>query len=174
MDVEWATSNAANDLPAGKESLVRIKQEVGWAPGLVCTLWSRDRSLVPAGNRTLAVQPVARRYINWAMPSYCAYHKILKFAWVLLASDFKNIHSYYSPTKRRQNDWWTEVVDLDHSTVPSRNIWLHCSDRNETSCPKFCGWLQLSNPRAENGNCLAFSSLEDSAHQVLWILMSFF
>jgi hypothetical protein len=37
----------------------------GWV-GLepVWTLWSKGKSLVPAGNRTPAVKPVARRYIN--------------------------------------------------------------------------------------------------------------
>jgi len=34
----------------GKETLVGIKVEAGWAPNLVQTLWRRERSLDPAGN----------------------------------------------------------------------------------------------------------------------------
>jgi hypothetical protein len=31
----------------------------GWAPEQVWTLWSREKSLVPAGNQTPAIQPIA-------------------------------------------------------------------------------------------------------------------
>jgi hypothetical protein len=35
-------------------------------PKPVLTLWSREKSLVPAATQTLAVKPVALRYIDWA------------------------------------------------------------------------------------------------------------
>jgi hypothetical protein len=43
---------------------VAIGKEAGWASVQVWTMWNREKSLVPAGNRTLAVQPVARRYTD--------------------------------------------------------------------------------------------------------------
>jgi hypothetical protein len=36
---------------------------------LVWTLWSRDKNVAPAGNRTAAVLPVARRHTDWAIVS---------------------------------------------------------------------------------------------------------
>jgi hypothetical protein len=37
----------------------------GWvAPEPVWTLWSREKSVFPAENRTLAIQPVARHYTD--------------------------------------------------------------------------------------------------------------
>jgi hypothetical protein len=44
----------------GKDPLVPIGKEAGWTP----EQWSIVKSLVPAGNQTLAVQPVARRYTD--------------------------------------------------------------------------------------------------------------
>jgi hypothetical protein len=37
------------------------------SPEPVWTLWRREKSLVPAGNRTPAVQPVTRHYTDWAI-----------------------------------------------------------------------------------------------------------
>jgi hypothetical protein len=56
---------ASAALPLKKEP--RNGQEVGWAPEPAWTLWSREKSLAPAGNRTTAVQPVARHYTDWAI-----------------------------------------------------------------------------------------------------------
>jgi hypothetical protein len=39
----------------------------GWVPEPVWMLWSREKNLNPAVNRTLVVQPVTRRYTGWAM-----------------------------------------------------------------------------------------------------------
>jgi hypothetical protein len=51
-------------LPSRKEPLVPIGQETGWAPEAVWELWSREKFLAPAWNRTPAVQPVAHRYTD--------------------------------------------------------------------------------------------------------------
>jgi hypothetical protein len=48
---------------------VPIGYEAGRAPESVWMLW-RKENLVPAGNRTKAVQPVSRRYTDWATPSH--------------------------------------------------------------------------------------------------------
>jgi hypothetical protein len=48
----------------GKEHPVPIGYEAGCAPEPVWTLWSREKSLAPAGNRTPAFQPVAHRYAD--------------------------------------------------------------------------------------------------------------
>jgi hypothetical protein len=48
-------------LPSGKESTVRSGWGAGWAPKPIRTLWSRQKSLVPAGNRTIAVKLVLYR-----------------------------------------------------------------------------------------------------------------
>jgi hypothetical protein len=51
-------------LPPGKQPPVRTESEVGSEP--VWTLWSGQKSLSASGNRTPAVQPLARRYTDWA------------------------------------------------------------------------------------------------------------
>jgi hypothetical protein len=44
----------------------------GWmGPRAVWMLSRRDISLAPTGNRTPAVQPVASRYTDWAIPTVC-------------------------------------------------------------------------------------------------------
>jgi hypothetical protein len=54
-------------LPPGKELPVPIGQEVRWSPDPVWTLWSIEKCLPLDGNRTPAVQPVARRYTGRAI-----------------------------------------------------------------------------------------------------------
>jgi hypothetical protein len=49
-------------LPPGKEPAVPTVQETEWAPQPVWTLWSIEKSVAPAPNRTSAVQLTARRY----------------------------------------------------------------------------------------------------------------
>jgi hypothetical protein len=44
----------------------QLDSRLGGFQESVWTLWRRDKSLAPAGNRTTIVQPVARRYIDWA------------------------------------------------------------------------------------------------------------
>jgi hypothetical protein len=39
-------------VPLGKQYPLPIVQETDWAPELVRTLWRREKSLVPAKNRT--------------------------------------------------------------------------------------------------------------------------
>jgi hypothetical protein len=43
------------------------KLKAGWALELVWMLWTREKSLTPAGNWILAIQPVAHHYTNWAI-----------------------------------------------------------------------------------------------------------
>jgi hypothetical protein len=40
--------------------------DAGWASEPISTLWSRDKYIAPAGNRTLAIHPVARHYTDRA------------------------------------------------------------------------------------------------------------
>jgi hypothetical protein len=54
-------------LLAGKSPQVHIGLEAGSASELVWTMW-REKSC-PTGTRTPAVQPVARLYIDWAIPT---------------------------------------------------------------------------------------------------------
>jgi hypothetical protein len=54
--------------PPRKQPSIPIEQEAGWALDPVWTLWSREEYLSPVGNRTLTVQPVARRYADRAIP----------------------------------------------------------------------------------------------------------
>jgi hypothetical protein len=44
-------------LPPGEEPPVPIGYEAGWAPEPVWTLWSREKSIAPAGDWTPAAQP---------------------------------------------------------------------------------------------------------------------
>jgi hypothetical protein len=52
-------------LTSGKKPPVPIEWEAGLAPETVWTLWSRENSVAPDGNQTLAIQFVARRYTDW-------------------------------------------------------------------------------------------------------------
>jgi hypothetical protein len=58
---EWSAS-CHGHLTPGKQPLVSNEQEAMWVPDLVLTLWTRDKSLAPAGNQTtisLSPKPVA-------------------------------------------------------------------------------------------------------------------
>jgi hypothetical protein len=55
-------------LPPSKNFPVLIELEAEWIPEPVWTLWSREKSLAPAGTRTPAVQPVHRQYTDLAIP----------------------------------------------------------------------------------------------------------
>jgi hypothetical protein len=60
--------NAPDALLQWKEQKLPIGYEVGWAPQPVWTLWRRE-NLNLVENRTLAVQPLARHYTDWAIPA---------------------------------------------------------------------------------------------------------
>jgi hypothetical protein len=50
-------------LLAGKKTIA-IALDAGWAPGSASTLWSREKSLVYARNRTLFIKSEASRCIH--------------------------------------------------------------------------------------------------------------
>jgi hypothetical protein len=52
-----------------KEPTVSIQEEAGWAPELVWTLWRINKYVLPTVNRTPAVQSIACRYTDWAIPT---------------------------------------------------------------------------------------------------------
>jgi hypothetical protein len=55
--------------PRGKDPPLPIVQETGWAPELVWTQRIKEKSFVPAGDRTPVVQSVVRHYTAWANPA---------------------------------------------------------------------------------------------------------
>jgi hypothetical protein len=57
---EWSPSRPGRALPPDKEPPVPIVQEVGWAPEPVWTQKLEEKSSVSVGDRTPAVQSVAR------------------------------------------------------------------------------------------------------------------
>jgi hypothetical protein len=66
----WAVSFVPWKLyPSRKEHTIRISLEPGWAPEQVRVLRNGEKSRVPIGNRIPAVQSVARRSTDWAIPS---------------------------------------------------------------------------------------------------------
>jgi hypothetical protein len=62
-----------------KQPLAPTGQEAGWAPKLMCMLWRRERSFVPARNWTPAIQPVAFHYTNLAIPAPYKCSKMINF-----------------------------------------------------------------------------------------------
>jgi hypothetical protein len=45
-------------------TLAPIREEAGWVPESVWTVWRREKSLSPVRNETLVVQPVAQYYTD--------------------------------------------------------------------------------------------------------------
>jgi hypothetical protein len=62
--------NTPATLPLRKESPLPIGKEAGWATELVWMLWSGQKSLAPARNQTLAIQPVTRCNTDGAILAY--------------------------------------------------------------------------------------------------------
>jgi hypothetical protein len=65
---KWSASRPGR-FTAGERPPVPIGQQTGWFPELVWRLWRKEKSLALAGNRTPAVQPVTRRYIDSVIPA---------------------------------------------------------------------------------------------------------
>jgi hypothetical protein len=60
--------HASAALPQGKSPLYPLGSRLDGPPQPVWTLWRiQNKSLVPAGNRIRTVQPVDRRYTEWAI-----------------------------------------------------------------------------------------------------------
>jgi hypothetical protein len=51
-------------LPPRKQPPGPTVQEAGWTAEPVWTLWIREKSVVPGGNRTLSVPPIARGWVG--------------------------------------------------------------------------------------------------------------
>jgi hypothetical protein len=62
MEVSGQLRNMVT-LPMGRQPLVPTVQEAGWASELVRMQWSREKSLAPATNLTLAIQPMAHHIL---------------------------------------------------------------------------------------------------------------
>jgi hypothetical protein len=58
----WSASRPGRALPPGKEPPVPTVQEDGWAPEPVWTQRLEEKSSVPSGDRTPAVQSVVSHY----------------------------------------------------------------------------------------------------------------
>jgi hypothetical protein len=73
---------------------IQIRWDVGWTPQPVWTLWSREKSLASAGNRTSAVQLVARSYTDWAiLPIYSFLKKQILNYWTIKVRKLKDLMS---------------------------------------------------------------------------------
>jgi hypothetical protein len=99
-----------------------IAWEARWAPEPVCTLWSREKYVAPAGNRTPAVEPVARRYTDCTIPAHTrCEHLTTGLKLILLCPFHTNILTFtpllfyrrVTPLSFLETEltWWT-VVDL--------------------------------------------------------------
>jgi hypothetical protein len=72
----------------GKEPPVPIGKKNGWVPNLVWTLWSTEKSLAPAGNRTTAVQHITRRCAR--LPRICVIIFKMIHDHILLPADYNS------------------------------------------------------------------------------------
>jgi hypothetical protein len=61
---KWRLMRSPCCLSVYPPEMIPTGYEAGWVSESVWTLWSRDKSLVSAGNRTPAVQPVVCQYTN--------------------------------------------------------------------------------------------------------------
>jgi hypothetical protein len=68
---EWWASRPGCFTPGERapDSHWERSREAEWALNPVWTLWDKEKSLAPAVNRTPAVQPIARRYTDCAIPA---------------------------------------------------------------------------------------------------------
>jgi hypothetical protein len=65
---EWSASRPGHFNPGGRETQVPTEQKAGWASGHSGCYGEETKSLASTWNRTPAVQPVARRYTDTAIP----------------------------------------------------------------------------------------------------------
>jgi hypothetical protein len=74
----WVVSVMPRPLyPWGKSPLYPLDRRLG-GPQSWSGCYGEEKNLAPARNRTLAVQPVARCYINWAIPAPQPMHENFK------------------------------------------------------------------------------------------------
>jgi hypothetical protein len=66
---EWSASRPGSTLPPGKEPLVPIGQEAGWAPESVWMQKLEEKSFAPAGDWTPVVQSKVSHNTDWATPA---------------------------------------------------------------------------------------------------------
>jgi hypothetical protein len=62
-------------LPLGLEPSVPIGYEAGWTSEPARTLWGREKSFAPAGNRTPLIQSVAWSFYRLSYPGLGAFRK---------------------------------------------------------------------------------------------------
>jgi hypothetical protein len=74
---EWSASRPGRYTPS--ERATGTHWIGGWVgTDVVWTLWKREIYLSLSGNQTTAVQPVACRYIDWAIPAHFQYPALIQ------------------------------------------------------------------------------------------------
>jgi hypothetical protein len=62
--VEWSVSSFGCAVPQGKDPLVPIELEAGWAPEQVWTQRLEEKSFAPARDQTPVTQTIVRHYTD--------------------------------------------------------------------------------------------------------------
>jgi hypothetical protein len=65
LDRDMLSASRAGRFTSEERGPEPTGQEAGWCPQPVWTMWHAEKSLVPAGIRTPAVQSVACPYADW-------------------------------------------------------------------------------------------------------------
>lgn len=64
---EWWSALGPGHLPPGREPLVPIRQEAEWDPKVSLCVVVKRKIAVPAGKRTLVIQPIANHCTDLAL-----------------------------------------------------------------------------------------------------------
>jgi hypothetical protein len=108
---EWSASRPDRTLPLGKEPLVPIGQEAGWAPEPVWTQRLEEKSSASARDRTPVVQSIVSHYTDWATP---APKKLLVLTWMKGFSIIYDLSSQWKVIARSltgfEGDMFSSVI----------------------------------------------------------------